>query len=241
MWRTASLTALILLAAASCEKSKSATAGPDGGAALPTKETGERLEKIRAALAYRRAAEQRGQLRWHEDEGGRAAALEAMYLQGSEDLGELSLIRVGPGRVRGSVSILARGSGPAAKCKLTFLIAGETLKVRAQFARNAEAPEGLRVEVDRLAFELDVDVLQRLAATPDSGGSACGLSFSFTRAQRDRLDRTVALFTQRTVDDAALEAAQQSWDADRLPGEDGGFRDLGVEIGQPQAATDATE
>jgi hypothetical protein len=216
-----------LLGVPACDKpGGAATDDPDGQrAALPPKEEGERLEKVRAALQYRRAAEQRGQLAWREGDGGRRLALERMYLQGTEDLGELSLVREGPRRIAASISILARGSGGDAKCKATLTVGGAGLAIRSQLQRGAEPPEGLRVEVDRLSFDLDLAQLQRLAATPDSGGSACGLAFAFTRAQRDRLDRVATLFAGNP-DDAAVADARAQWDSDRPPSEDGGFRPL---------------
>lgn len=214
-----------LTATSACDKSGGAsTEAPEGQrAALPPKEEGERLDKIRAALHYRQAAEQRGQLVWRDGDGGRHLALDRMYLQGSEDLGELSLVRAGARRITASISILARAPGGAGKCKATLTAGGDALPVRSQLERGATPPEGLRVEVDRLDFDLRLEDLQRLAATPDSGGTACGLAFSFTRAQRDRLDRAARLFAAEP-DEAAVSAAQARWDEDRLPGDDGGYQ-----------------
>jgi hypothetical protein len=220
------------LAAAGCDKSGAGKAkAPDGQtAAIESKEEGERLEKIRAALKYRRGAEQRGKLVWQEDEAGRNAAMVGMYLQGSEDLGELSFTHKGGSKVAGSISILARGSGAGTKCKVEFLAAGDAIPMRTSFERNASAPEGLRVEVDRMNFDMDLKTLERLGSTPDASGAACGLSFSLTRSQRDRIDRVASLFGG-DVDDAAMSAAQASWDTDRLPADGGGFRELGAELG----------
>jgi hypothetical protein len=161
---------------------------------------------------------------WNEGEGGKRLALVGMYLAGPEDLGELSLVRAGPRRVEASITILARGSGAAGKCKATLTAGDSALSVRSRLERGATPPEGLRVDMDRLVFELDLDQLAHLAATSDSGGSACGMAFTFTRAQRDRLDRAATLF--ESPDDAAIADAQARWDDDRLPAEGGGFRPL---------------
>lgn len=219
------LGSMLLLAGACDDKGGRATTTPDpAGAALPPKDEGEELDRVRAAVRYRRAAEQRGKLVWDEGEGGKRLALVGMYLAGAEDLGELSLVRAGPRRVEASISILARGPGAAGKCKATLAAGDSELSVRSRLERGVTPPEGLRVDMDRLAFDLDLDQLGQLAATADSGGSACGMAFTFTRAQRDRLDRAATLFA--SPDDASVSAAQARWDDDRLPAEDGGFRPL---------------
>ena len=225
------LAALLSASLAGCDKGGSKSDSPDGTtAALPAKEEGERLDKVRAALRYQRGAELRGKLAWRERDGDRRPALIWMYLQGSEDLGELTLEREGPKRVRGSITILARGGGATSKCKLQLSIGDRVQTVRHQYTRNATPPSELRVEVDALEFEIDLNLLRELASTADSGGSACGLSFSFTRSQRDRLDRMVTLFAG-AADEAAFEATKAGWDSDRLPSDDGGFRELGAELG----------
>lgn len=225
------LAALLSTSLSACDKGGSKSDSPDGTtAALPAKEEGERLDKVRAALRYQRGAEQRGQLAWRERDGDRRPALIWMYLQGSEDLGELTLEREGAKKVRGSITILARGSGATSKCKLQLAVGDRIENVRHQYERNAPPPSELRVEMDALEFEIPLTLLQDLASTADSGGSVCGLSFSFTRSQRDRLDRMATLFAGG-ADEAAFEATKASWDSDRLPDEEGGFRELGAELG----------
>lgn len=228
--RTLFLASLLASSSWGCEKSGKASETPEGQkAALATKAEGEQLEQIRAALRYRRGAEQRGKLIWQDGENGRAATMVGMYLQGSEDLGELSLSKSRGKAVSGSISILARGGGVGSKCKVELRAGSDPIDVRTSFERNATPPEGLDVEVDRMNFDLDLKTLGRLASNADSGGTACGLAFTFTQAQRDRIDRVAKLFGG-DVDDAAMSEAQAAWDTDRLPAPDGGFRELGAEL-----------
>jgi hypothetical protein len=218
--------AVATLLSAACEPRTRPPGGyADDAAALPPKESGERLEKVRAALRYRRAAEQRGRLDWQDGDAGRTPVLLEMYLQGAEDLGELTLVRRDARTLEGSVTILARGPGAAHRCRLELRVGTDTaVPVRAALSRLAAPPSGLRVEMDRFSFRLGLDDLQRLAAAADSGGQACGLAFTFTRAQRDRLDRIAGLFGSAGVDDDAMEAVRAAWSEDRPPGPDGGFQ-----------------
>jgi hypothetical protein len=185
-----------------------ATAAPP--AALPPKAEGAPLERARAALRYFRGAEQRGALAWREV----GPALTGMYLAGAEDLGALDL-GLGPAlRLRGAITILARGPGVSARCRVALRAGTETKTPPTTHERSVPPPEGVSAELDRLRFELDRAWLDKLASTPDSGGVACGIPFSFTRAQRDRLQRFSQLVAEKAgrVD---VEAAQASWGEDR--------------------------